>query len=218
LLAQWRILPLYSPKRHPQYNGGVERANGQLAGYQEAIAQFYHRPAGPTCDDAERARLLANDLAHPHGWQGPTAGQLWDERAPLSQHERAAFLASVEQGRAQARVHWNFDPDATLTHYQAAAVDRRAIRDALVEHDLLVIHPRRQRAAGMQASPSKTSRKNRDARVHARQSAGTICAAQRQSVAQQETAPSTVGGAWDPRRYLLALVHQLFRGGPFLRR
>ena len=35
LLAEYRVLPLYSPKRHPQYNGGVERANGQLAAYQE---------------------------------------------------------------------------------------------------------------------------------------------------------------------------------------
>jgi hypothetical protein len=32
-----------------------------------------------------------------------------------------------------------------LTHYQAAAIDRRAVRDALVDHELLKIHPRRRR-------------------------------------------------------------------------
>jgi len=229
LLAEYRVLPLYSPKRHPQYNGGVERANGQLAGYQEAVAQFYHRPAGPTCDDAEHARLWANELSHPRGWQGPTAGQLWEERTPLTPQERAAFLTSVEVGRLVAKAHWNFAPDAALTHYQAAAVDRRAIRDALVEHDLLIIHPRRrgkrgssrrapsgttpQRrlAAGAQAPPPAAPRENRAASVHAHRSAGTIGAAQR------ELAPPTVGGAVDLRQRVLAWVRYLFRGGPFLR-
>ena len=92
LLAEHRVIPLYSPKRHPQYNGGVERANGQLASYQEALAQHHNRPAGPTCDDAESARQLANELAHPQGWQGPTARQLWEERMPLTPQERDAFL------------------------------------------------------------------------------------------------------------------------------
>ncbi|MGD9635973.1 MAG: transposase family protein, partial [Pirellulales bacterium] len=49
LLHEHRVIPLYSPKRHPQYNGGVERANGQVTGYQEALAEFHARPAGPTC-------------------------------------------------------------------------------------------------------------------------------------------------------------------------
>lgn len=197
LLAQWRVLPLFSPKRHPQYNGGVERANGQLAGYQEAVAQFHRRPAGPTCDDAERARLLANELAHPCGWRGPTAGQLWDHRAPIAPQERDAFMTDVEAGRAQARAHWNFAPHIALNHYQAAAVDRRAIRDALVRHDLLTIHSRRQ--------------KRTTSRMPAAKSAGTI------EATQQALAPPMVGSALDLRQRALALVRYLVRGGPFLR-
>ena len=146
LLAEHDVIPLYSPKRHPQYNGGVERANGQLTGYQEALAQHYRRPAGPTCDDAELARQLAGELAHPHGWRGPTARQLWEGRDPLTPQERTTFLATVERNRAQVLAHWNFAPDAVLPHYPAAAVDRRAVRDALLAHDLLRIHPRRKRA------------------------------------------------------------------------
>ena len=65
LLAQYEVVPLSSPKHRPSYNGGVERANGQLAGYQEAVAEFRGRRAGPTCTDAETARQLANDLARP---------------------------------------------------------------------------------------------------------------------------------------------------------
>jgi transposase InsO family protein len=148
LLAQYAVVPLYSPKRHPQYNGGIERANGQLAGYQEALAQFRQRPAGPTYADAQGALELANELARPAGWRGPTARQLWDERAPLTPAERAAFLTTVAEQRIVARTDWNFAADEPLTHYPAAAVDRRAVRDALLAHDLLRIHPRGKRGRG----------------------------------------------------------------------
>jgi transposase InsO family protein len=157
LLAEYRVLPLYSPKRHPQYNGGVERANGQVAGYQEAIAAAQQRPAGPTCDDAEAARQLANDLSRPLGWQGPTARQLFAQRTPLTLDERAAFLATVEAGRAQACAHWNLPPDEPLSHYVQATVDRRAIRDALLAHGLLVIHPKRKRRGAPVAVPAAPS-------------------------------------------------------------
>ena len=62
LLAEHRVIPLYNPRRRPAYNGGVERANGQLASYQEAVAAAQGREGLPTCDDAEEARQLANDL------------------------------------------------------------------------------------------------------------------------------------------------------------
>jgi putative transposase len=143
LLAEHEVLPLFSPKRRPSYNGGVERANGQLAGYQEAVAEFRGRRAGPTCEDAETARQLANDLARPDGWRGPTAGQLWAGRQPLSAETRIAFLATVAAHRAGIRAEWKFEAEAELTHDQASAIDRRAVRDALVEHGLLRIHPRR---------------------------------------------------------------------------
>lgn len=145
LLGDYRVIPLYSPKRHPQYNGGVERANGQVASYQEAIAAHHARPAGPTCDDAEAARELANDLAHPRGWQGPTARELWEERLPITPAERQEFLVEVDCRRAAARDHWHFAPDELLDHYAGAAVDRRAVRETLVAQELLVIHPKRKR-------------------------------------------------------------------------
>jgi len=143
LLAAHGVVPLFSPRRHPQYNGGVERANGQLSGYQEALAEFHGRPRAPTCDDAQGAQRLANELARPQGWPGPTAAALWSQRTPLDCARRAGFLASVEQGRTRVRAHWDFAPQVVLTHEQGSAVDRRAVRDALVTHDLLRIRPRR---------------------------------------------------------------------------
>jgi len=143
LLALHNVVPLYSPARHPQYNGGVERANGQLASYQEAMAEFNNRPAGPTCEDARAALRLANELARPDGWQGPTAAELWAARPPIREEQRRAFIENVESKRRLVREHWNMEPGAVLEHYQQAAVDRRAVRDALVEHGLLTILPRK---------------------------------------------------------------------------
>ncbi|MGE0607677.1 MAG: hypothetical protein AB7O62_11330 [Pirellulales bacterium] len=145
LLAAYQITPLYNPSRHPSYNGGVERANGQLAGYQEALAAWHGRPGLPTCEDAESSRHLANDLARRDGLRGPTARELWAARLPIACTARGAFLATVERGRAAARASWDFAPDELLTHYPQAAVDRRAVRDALVTHDLLHILPRHPR-------------------------------------------------------------------------
>lgn len=150
LLAEHAVIPLYNPRRRPAYNGGVERANGQLAGYQEALAEFRGHPGLPNCQDAESARHLANNLARPTGWQGPTAGQLWDARQPLSLSERIGFLETVTEQRGIARAQLNFAPADELGHYQQAAVDRRAVRDALVAHDLLRILPRRQRRGAAQ--------------------------------------------------------------------
>lgn len=204
LLAERRVIPLYSPKRHPQYNGGVERANGQLTCYQEALAQHYQRPAGPTCDDAEGARLLANDLAHPHGWQGPTARELWEERMPLTPSERDTFWATVCERRMVVRAQWEFAPDAVLAHYPGAAVDRRAVRDALLAQDLLRIHPRRNRGRGRRVPASAL------AATHTPAGAGTM-------EKRKVVASPMVGEAPNLGQRLLSMVHYLFRGGPFLR-
>jgi len=219
LLAEYQVLPLYSPKRHPQYNGAVERANGQVSSYQQALAEYHQRPAGPTCDDAEAARLHANELAHPQGWRGPTARELWDQHTPIPPDERAAFLASVAVQRRTARAAWNFTDDASLTHYEAAAVDRRAIRDALVAHDLLRIHPRRKskRDTVAAATPASTpvhdcsDTKSMTTPAPTTFGAGTITETDR------VVAAPMVGATMGLRQRLLSRVRSLFRGGPFLR-
>jgi len=147
LLAEYDVVPLYNPRRRPAYNGGVERANGQLAGYQEAVAAAQGRPGLPTRADAEQARHLANDLARPTGWRGPTAAQLWEQRQPLTVAEREVFLAAVDARRLESRQALHFSPTELLAHYAQAAVDRRAVRDALVAQGLLTIEPRHKRTA-----------------------------------------------------------------------
>jgi hypothetical protein len=62
---------------------------------------------------------------------------------PLTVGERTAFLASVAQHRAQVRVQLGLPADEPLGHYPQASVDRRAVRDSLVQHGLLTILPAR---------------------------------------------------------------------------
>lgn len=169
LLANYSVIPLYNPRRRPAYNGGVERANGQLAGYQEAVAASHGREGLPTSADAEEARQLANDLAYPAGWRGPTAGQLWKEREPLTAQERASFLAAVTEQRVRARADLKLAQDTPLKHYPAAAVDRRAVRDSLVAQDLLRIQPRRRPSKAAQPVTTKIDLIARDS-----ESAGII--------------------------------------------
>jgi transposase InsO family protein len=154
LLAANLVVPLYNPRRRPAYNGGVERANGQLAGYQEALAAFRGRAGAPTCEDVASARTLANELARPEGWQGPTAAQLWQRRAELSDRERDTFLVELSERRTPARRALNLPMDGPLEHYAQAAVDRRAVRDTLVSQGLLAIQPRRRKRAVAASPPS----------------------------------------------------------------
>ena len=87
------------------------------SGEGQAVAAARGRPGLPTCEDAEQARHLANDLARPSGWRGPTAGQLWQERQRLTAEERATFLATVDSRRLESRQVLNFSPDELLDHY-----------------------------------------------------------------------------------------------------
>jgi transposase InsO family protein len=144
-LAEHQVTPLYNPVRHPSYNGGVERANGQLAGYQEAVAASKGREGLPTREDAENARQLANELHRRDGYGGQTAAGIWGTRKPIFPSQREAFLQALSERRNVARAALKFEPEADLTHYQQAAVDRRAVRGVLVAQELLQILPKQRR-------------------------------------------------------------------------
>jgi len=156
LLASYRVIPLYNPRRHPAYNGGVERANGQLASYQEAAAAAQGRAGLPTCADAEQARRLANELARPGGWRAPTAHELWEHRPALTEEDRSRFLVTMTQQRQLARAALHLEDGLELEHYAAAAVDRRAVRDALLAHGLLAIAPRRRIQSAKAVAPNES--------------------------------------------------------------
>jgi transposase InsO family protein len=144
-----QVAPLHSPPRRPSYNGGVERANGTLAQIQEAQAACHNRAGLPTCADAQAARRLANQRCYPQGYLGPTAEQLWSDRPAITAEQRRAFQAAIAAGRARIRQAWNLSPHEPLSRGQQATMDRRAIRDALLDAGLLTIHSRLRRLQPM---------------------------------------------------------------------
>lgn len=162
LLVEWQVVPLFNPPRQPAYNGGLERTHPILKGYTAAAAQAHGRPAALLPEDLETGRLNANRFTRRLGPKAPTADEMWRDRPPITDELRGAFRATVQVERFRARAARGLDPQAALTHYQQAAVDREAIRDALIGHDLLEIkrkrcHPKVQKPAGEPDVPSSAS-------------------------------------------------------------
>lgn len=142
LLAEWRVTPLFNPPRRPAYNGGLERTHPILKSYTDAAAARHNRPKAPLPEDLATARQNANRFTHRLGPKAPSADALWQHRQPITDHERSDFQEAVRVNQISARAERGLTVDATLSHYQQAAVDRDAVRKALVEKKLLEIQPR----------------------------------------------------------------------------
>jgi transposase InsO family protein len=139
LLAGWGVWPLFSPPRTPRYNGACEAGIGSMKARTHHQAARQGRPGEWTCDDAEAARREANETARPWGVHGPTPAEAWQGRRRLDAGERAAFAAEVGRRRREARRTQGYAAGAALDRTAGAAVDRVAVRDALVARGLLRI-------------------------------------------------------------------------------
>jgi hypothetical protein len=139
LLDAWGVWQLLSPPRTPRYNGACEAGIGSMKARTHHRAAAEGRPGQWTCDDAEAARLQANETARPRGPSGPTPEESWQGRRPISPQERAAFAEAVRQQDGEARRAQGYPAEAPLDRVAQAAVGRAALRQALVAHGLLVI-------------------------------------------------------------------------------
>ena len=141
-LATWQVTSLFSPPGLPSYNGSIEAgigvAHGALKTRTHIHAARYGHPEWWTCDDIEAARLEANALTRPWGAKSPTPDQAWNQRTLLSSEQRAAFLASVKRLEQEERQTEGIPTDRDLDHYAQSAVNREAIRRALVAHGFLL--------------------------------------------------------------------------------
>jgi transposase InsO family protein len=95
LLAQWQVLPLYSPPRLPQYNGAVEAGIGALKARTHYQASRRGHPDLWTLADTAAAQEQANSLGRPGGAHAPTPAQHWAQRHVVTLAERAAFQQTV---------------------------------------------------------------------------------------------------------------------------
>ena len=93
--------------------------------------------------DANAALAEANATARPKGPTGPTAQQLWNERPTLNDTQRALFQHAVNLNREHVRLTDGWPLLGPLPSAHERAIDRHAIRRALVEHDYLLFRRRR---------------------------------------------------------------------------
>ena len=99
-------------------------------------------PAEWTCDDAEAARMQANQTARPWGLREPTPEQAWQRRRPIRASDRVAFGAAVRRLEEESR-------QETVEGPEMGEVARRriAVARALVEQGLLAYRRERPAAA-----------------------------------------------------------------------
>jgi Integrase core domain len=136
LLQGWQVWQLYSPPRMPRYNGSCEAGIGSMKTRTHHHAARNGRPGEWTCDDAEVARLEANQTARPRRLFGTTPEEAWLGR-PTAPGLRAAFATTVRRRETDARLEQGFPADGPLPPLLQAAVIRTALRRSLAEHGLL---------------------------------------------------------------------------------
>jgi transposase InsO family protein len=141
-LARWGVGQLFSPPRRPAYNGAIEASIGSLKRRTQCQCSVAGHPGVWTSAAVEAARQQAN-TSRPRRLHGRTPEQVWETRPWLIDDDRAAFQATVEQYRSEERSCRAWPTEKVLSRTEQAAVDRIALRRALVAHDLLLFRRRR---------------------------------------------------------------------------
>jgi transposase InsO family protein len=136
LLRHWQVFGLFSPARTPSYNGGIEATIGSLKTRTQRLADQAGHPLLWTSAVTKAARHEANG-SHPRRLKGATPDAVWDARTPLMAESRESFGAAVKRYQLEGWEKRGGIP-ADPSHWDESAVDRVALRRALVGHDLLL--------------------------------------------------------------------------------
>ena len=143
LLEAWGVLALYSPPGLPSYNGSREAGIGSLKLRASESAARRGCAWRWSSDDLEAARLRMDEEGSPSCNPAAIPRELWERRAPIQPAERKALLARYRYHEARERRAEGIANELVMAHYEQAAVDRVAIRRALVDEGLLVIRRKR---------------------------------------------------------------------------
>lgn len=133
LLASRGVIPLFSPPYTPRYNGACEAGIGGLKVRTHHLAAVHGRPGRWTTEDVEAARRLADEEQYPRRLHGRTAAEAWQDRSPPTNEERRRFRDVVDYRRQEIRNHRGIPAHEVLDRARQASLDRRAVRQALVE-------------------------------------------------------------------------------------
>ena len=151
LLAQWQVIPLYSPPGRPQYNGAIEAGIGALKVRTHYQAVRQGQPGEWTLADAEAARQQANTLGRPWGAHGPAPAERWASRHIVTNQERQAFAASVASRQEEAAA--SLPVPASVEPAAASGVASEPVPPTAVAAASVVDHP----TAGGVAASSEAS-------------------------------------------------------------
>ena len=143
VLAKWEVELLLSPPYTPSYNGSIEAGVGSIKTRAHHESARRDRPGHWTCDDAEAARLQANQC--PRWWDpfAPTPDHLWNNRGSITQEERMEFRSTVSKLREEVARERGFLPGIAPGPRDQASIDREVISRALVAHGILEFRRRR---------------------------------------------------------------------------
>ena len=134
VLEHWGVSQLFSPPRHPQYNGALERSNGTLKTYTHQHAIQEGHPFRWTSFDVDQARELANTLSRPWGHRGASPEEAWQARPLITAAERALFQTTVALERLKTMSERGLDATQEWDRKEQASVERASISQTL--HDL----------------------------------------------------------------------------------
>lgn len=123
------------PPRTPCYNGSIEATISSLKIRTEAHAPRHGHPGYWTWDDAAAARAEANAYPWRSGELGPSPGQLWNARSPITQQQRERFALEVDQQLLSLEAAHGWPENDN----DQRSLDREAISQALVELGYLFI-------------------------------------------------------------------------------
>jgi hypothetical protein len=140
LLRRHRVTPLFSPKRRPQYNGALERANSthKVYTHQQAVAEDH--PRYWTTANLDAARGLANSITRPWGHPGPSPDEAWQQRNPITDQQRDEFARELESQRDVACTELGFADRESLTPIQQSRLERLAVSQTLQRLGYLTKH------------------------------------------------------------------------------
>lgn len=145
VLDNFKVIQLLSPPAYPEYNASIEAGIGSFKTRAHHEAARHGHPEQWNCEDVEAARLQANELARPWGFDQDSPDLAWIERQPLADQLRREFQTSIALAEDQIRSCKQQDllPGMPLSPKATAAVRREAIGRALVQHGLLFVRRRR---------------------------------------------------------------------------
>lgn len=125
---------ILSPPRRPQYNGSIEASVRWMKARTEQVALAAGRSGAWRREDMERARKVANTARRR---QKGAAEETWLKRSPITPETRAAFAETIERENLAALAERGLAPGVELRALERRAVNRDAIRRALVAHGIL---------------------------------------------------------------------------------